>query len=180
MAQSQEAQNQEAQNQDLNATLKLIAEVSGLSKDEVQRMYEQAKKGATVAEMFKIPPASLEAGYTLAYNLFSAGKYHDAETMFRGLCQYDDFNPRNWVGLGCCLEKRASYREAAFCFAHAADLGYPLNPKPLFLLAQCLCAIKDMESARKVLDIAIESGDENNVEQMRYRKMAQELKDSLA
>ncbi|MCR5814067.1 MAG: hypothetical protein K6G15_06210 [Desulfovibrio sp.] len=174
------AQSQKSPDEELGTTLKQIAEVSGLPEEEVRKMYEQAKKGASIAEMFKIPPASLEAGYTLACNLFSAGKLQDAETMYRALCQYDSNNPRYWLGLGCCLEKRASYREAVFCFAQSASLGYPLNPKPLYLLAQCCCSIQDTDSTRRVLEIATNSGDQADSEQMRYRKLAQELLASLA
>ena len=81
----------------------------------------------------------------------------------------------NWLGLGCCLEKQGLYREAVFSLAHAAELGYPINPKPLYLLAQCCCSIQDTESAKRVLEIAVTAGDEADAEQMSYRKMSQEL-----
>lgn len=165
---------------DIRQTLARIAELSGLSEDEVTAMYEQACRGASVAEMFHIPPASLEAGYALACNLYTAGKIHDAETMYRSLCQFDSCTPRNWIGLGCCLEKQAEYREAVFCFARAADLGYPMNAKPLYLLAMCCLSIQDRESARHVLDVAVTAGDPNDAEQMRYRKMAQDVLGQLA
>ena len=164
-----------AQNNDIDTTLARIAELSGLTEAEVTAMYEQAKKGASVAEMFHIPPQSLEAGYALACNLYAAGKVHDAETMYRALCQYDSETPRNWIGLGCCLEKRAEYREAVFCFARAADLGFPMNAKPLYLLAQCCCSIQDKEAARKVLDVAVNADNNTDPEQARYRQMAREL-----
>lgn len=163
----------------INNTLAWIAEISGLSVEEVTVMYEKAQKGSSVAEMFNIPKKSLEACYSLACNLFAAGRTHDAETLYRALCQYDEETPRNWIGLGCCLEKRKEFREAAFCFAHAAELGYPMNPKPLYLLAQCCCAIQDKEAARKVLEVAITAGDESNSEQMQYRSMAKDLLASL-
>ncbi|MCR4666077.1 MAG: hypothetical protein K5657_02150 [Desulfovibrio sp.] len=169
----------QAKNTDMNSTLERIAEISGLSKEEVSSLYEQAKKGASVAEMFHIPAKSLEAGYALACNLFSAGKIHDAETMYRALCQYDNDVPRNWIGLGCCLEKKAEYREAVFCFARAAQLGYPMSAKPLYLLAQCCYSIQDKEAARKVLDIAISAGNDSDPEQARYRKLSQELMATL-
>ena len=164
-----------AQNNDIDTTLARIAELSGLTEAEVTAMYEQAKTGASVAEMFHIPPQSLEAGYALACNLYAAGKVHDAETMYRALCQYDAETPRNWIGLGCCLEKRAEYREAVFCFARAADLGFPMNAKPLYLLAQCCCSIQDKEAARKVLDVAVNADNNTDPEQARYRQMAREL-----
>ena len=170
----------QTQNTDMSETLARIAELSGLSEAELSAMYEQAKKGASVAEMFHIPPQSLEAGYALACNLYAAGKMHDAETMYRALCQYDNDAPRNWIGLGCCLEKRAEYREAVFCFARAAELGHPMNAKPLYLLAQCCCSIQDKEAARKVLEVAVDAGGATDAEQSRYRKMAQELLAQLA
>lgn len=165
---------------DMSAILMRIAELSGLSESEVKAMYEQALNGASVAEMFHIPPKSLEAGYALACNLYASGRTHDAETMYRSLCQYDASTPRNWIGLGCCLEKRAEYREAVFCFARAAELGYPLNAKPLYLLAQCCLSIKDVEAAQKILDVIASVGDTDDAEQMRYRKMALELRAQLA
>lgn len=169
----------QTQTKDIGLTLKRIAELTGLSEEEVNVLYEKAQKGASVAEMFHIPPKSLEAGYALACNLYAAGKTHDAETMFSALCQYDSRTPRNWIGLGCCLEKRAEYREAVFCFARAAELGYPLNAKPLYLLAQCCCSIQDKDAARKILEIAIETSSEEEGEHHRYREMARELLTTL-
>ena len=169
------AQTQNSSGESLDSTLNFIAEVSGLPIEQVKTMYERVRKGRSLAEAMSIPPESLEAGYALACNLFSSGKYHDAETMYRVLCQYDANNPRNWLGLGCCLEKQGLYREAVFSLAHAAELGYPINPKPLYLLAQCCCSIQDTESAKRVLEIAVTAGDEADAEQMSYRKMSQEL-----
>lgn len=165
---------------DIDTVLTRIAELSSLSKEEVEAMFEQAQKGASVAEMFHIPQKSLEAGYALACNLYAAGKVHDAETMYRSLCQYDSTTPRNWIGLGCCLEKRAEYGEAVFCFARAAELGYPMNAKPLYLLAQCCCSIKNTDAARKVLEVIVEFCKEPDAEQTRYRKLAGELLATLA
>ena len=170
----------QTQNPDMSEAFARIAEISGLSLEEVSAMYEQALKGASVAEMFHIPPESLEAGYALACNLYTAGKIHDAETMYRALCTYDSDVARNWIGLGCCLEKRAAYREAVFCFARAAQEGYPMSAKPLYLLAQCCCSIQEKDSARKVLEIAVTAGNESDPEQVRYRQMAQELLATLS
>ncbi len=170
----------QTQNTNMSEAFARIAEISGLSREEVSAMYEQAQKGASLAEMFNIPPQSLEAGYALACNLYSAGKFHDAETMYRALCTYDSEVARNWIGLGCCLEKRAAYPEAAFCFARAAEQGYPMNAKPLYLLAQCCCSIQDKDSARKVLEIAVTAGSESDPEQARYRQMARDLMATLS
>ncbi len=60
------SQSQNLSPEDLGLTLARIAEVSGLSQEEVSKLYEQAKRGASIAEMFKIRPESLEAGYNLA------------------------------------------------------------------------------------------------------------------
>ncbi|MBQ7738715.1 MAG: hypothetical protein IJT59_03570 [Desulfovibrionaceae bacterium] len=155
--------------------LQRLASLSGLTIEEVSSLYEQAKKGATLAEMFNIPPESLAAGYTLAYNLFNAGQYNDAETMFRALCQYDNTNPKHWLGLGCTLQKLGLFREASFCFAHAADLGHPPKIKALFLLAQCCATIEDYPTARQVLELAFAADPGSDSVELEYLNFAKDL-----
>ncbi|MBQ9536460.1 MAG: hypothetical protein IJU79_01570 [Desulfovibrionaceae bacterium] len=169
------SQDAEIKPRDIQEILNAIVELTGESLATVQALYEQAKHGATMAEMFKIPQESLDAGYVLACSLFTSGKIHDAEIMFRALCQYDERQPKNWLGLGCCFEKQGGYEEAIFCYAHSADLDTSPNPKTLFLLAQCCCAVRRLDAAKKVLSLAVTVGDSNDPGQMRYRKLAQEL-----
>lgn len=165
---------------DVDSILMAISELCGVPLEEVSLLYEDAQKGKSIAEMFKIPKESLEAGYALATSLYSSGRYKDAEVMFYTLCQYEENNPKNWLGWGCCLEKRGLYPQSVFCFARAADLATPLNPKPLYLLAVCCCNMKEFDAARKALSLAVDAGDEKNTADKRYRSLSKDLLDSIA
>lgn len=174
---TQQQANEQAR-EELGAFLQTIAAASELSEEEIIKLYQKAKQGASIAEMFNIPQESLLAGYAMAVKLYTLEQYSDAETMFRALCQYEENNPKNWVGLGCCLQQKGNFAEAAFCYARAADLGYPLYAKPLYLLAQCLCTINEYPTAKKILKLAL-GAQADNEEQTRYIEQAKVLLDSL-
>ncbi|MBQ7457141.1 MAG: SycD/LcrH family type III secretion system chaperone [Desulfovibrio sp.] len=161
------------------SVLSAIAQLSGLPLEEVKALYAKAIKEASLAKTFNIPEQSLETGYTMACNLLASGRYHDAQTMFRALCQYKVTVPKFWLGLGSCLEKLGIFREAVFCFAHAADLGEPLNPKPLYLLAQCCFSMQDVDAAKRALELAVVAGLTNDTEHQHYRTLAKEMLQQL-
>ncbi len=57
-------------------------------------------QGATFKELKGISDEELEAIYAVGHNLFTTGRYEDAEDAFRLLCFLDHLNKKFWLGLG--------------------------------------------------------------------------------
>lgn len=94
------------QEKDIQSALLDMARAAGFTEKEFHTIQAALEKGATLADVFNISKDTLESGYAYAYNLYKAGNYKDAESMFRGLCMYDGDDPRYWMGLAGCLQAR--------------------------------------------------------------------------
>ena len=82
------------QERDIQSALLDMAKTAGFTEKEFHTIQAALEKGATLADVFNISKDTLESGYAYAYNLYKAGNYKDAESMFRGLCMYDGDDPR--------------------------------------------------------------------------------------
>ena len=100
------------QEKDIQAALLDMAKAAGFTEAEFHTIQAALEKGATLADVFNISKDTLESGYAYAYNLYKAGNYKDAESMFRGLCMYDGDDPRYWMGLAGCLQAREAWQQA--------------------------------------------------------------------
>ena len=93
-----------------------------------QQLEEIANRFLTEGETFKelkgISDEELEAVYAVGHNLFSTGRYDDAENAFKLLCFLDHLNKKFWLGLGACRRARKDYQGAidAFGLAGVLDL----------------------------------------------------------
>ena len=100
------------QEKDIQSALLDMARAAGFTEKEFHTIQAALEKGATLADVFNISKDTLESGYAYAYNLYKAGNYKDAESMFRGLCMYDGDDPRYWMGLAGCLQAREAWQQA--------------------------------------------------------------------
>lgn len=134
----------------------------GFTKEEFQTMREAVLNGATLSDVLNIKPEALEAGYTLGYNLYSAGNYADAETMFRALCLYNRYDVRFWMGLAGCLQARGAYQHAIDTYSMAAMSDGLKDPTPIFHGGLCYLKLNDVESASGAFKAALTMGDPAN------------------
>lgn len=156
----------------------VLREVGKFSDEDIVRIFEKVSRGASIADIMQIPEESLQAGYAMAYSLFAAQNYSDAETIFRSLCMYDEQTPRNWIGLGLCCEKRGDLYIALSSYAKAADLQQSRYPKALYLVASCLHKLNNDEAARIIANRAL-TAPATDPDSERYRSLAQEFLSSL-
>lgn len=150
------------QNPEIREAMLNMAKAEGISEEAFDAMRAALAKGATLSDVLGISRETMESGYALAYNLYSAGNYPDAETMFRGLCLYDGNDPRFWMGLAGCLQARGEYALAIDTYGMAGLAGALQDPAPFYHGGLCYLKLGDAENAAASFKAALGLGDDAN------------------
>ncbi|MCW7554816.1 SycD/LcrH family type III secretion system chaperone [Endozoicomonas gorgoniicola] len=110
--------------------------------------------GGSLAEANNISRSMLETIYGTGYNQYTTGHYEEAARVFQYLCLYDQWNPRNYLCMGACLQMMHLYAQAIKCytFAFRLDAG---NPLPLIYIADCNMALDRIEKAKEIYKTAL-------------------------
>jgi type III secretion system low calcium response chaperone LcrH/SycD len=120
---------------------------NNLSEDELLRLVEAVIGGVSLAEATGISREAIESLYGLGYNLYNAGDYENAETIFQSLCLYDFNDPRFWQGLGGVRQALGKYQQAVDAYAFGMTASALGDPEPVFHAGVCFLKMGDMESA---------------------------------
>ena len=147
------------QEKDIQSALLDMAKAAGFTEKEFHTIQAALEKGATLADVFNISKDTLESGYAYAYNLYKAGNYKDAESMFRGLCMYDGDDPRYWMGLAGCLQAREAWQQAIDTYGMAGVAGGLKDPAPFYYGGLCYLKLGDGENAAASFRAALGLGD---------------------
>lgn len=104
-------------------------------------------------EALEIPPDAIEHIYQLAYNLFKAGKYQDALSIFRYLKRLDPHHPRYAFAIGSCYHFLKDYENAIKQYLESA-IHDPQNPIPYFHIYDCAVKLERSKIALEALQEA--------------------------
>jgi type III secretion system low calcium response chaperone LcrH/SycD len=100
-------------------------------------------------------PVSLPKTYDIAYRLYAAGKYRDAEGVFRELIAVEERNYHFWMGLGACLQVQKKLGTAVEAYMLAALFeAEEVDPLPHLHAAECLYLLGETKTALKALESA--------------------------
>ncbi len=138
--------------------------------EDWQNFFEKfGANGRTYQDFTQLTPQSMEAIYMVAYNLYNAAKYGEAEKIFQLLSILNHFDKRFWIGLGACREQQKKYDNAikAFGFVVMLDIH---DPAPQLLCAKCFIAQGKTEDARGALEAVIF----NSAEKPEFAQLKQE------
>lgn len=149
---------------ELQEAMKAFAADAGVSEEALGDMRDAMAKGATLSDVLSISAETMESGYALAYNLYTAGNYQDAETMFRGLCLYDGNDSRYWMGLAGCLQAREEYALAIETYGMAGMAAAMQDPVPFYHGGLCYLKMGDAENAAASFQAALGLGNDANPE----------------
>jgi type III secretion system low calcium response chaperone LcrH/SycD len=96
----------------------------------------------------------MEVIYMVAFNHYNAGKYADAEKVFRLLAMLNHFERKYWKGLAACREAQKKYEEAlqAYGYLGVTDIH---DPYPPFQAAKCFVALGKAAEAEAGLRAAM-------------------------
>ena len=149
------------------------------SQEEINAMMDGLLKGATVGDVVNVSQETLEAGYSLAYSLYNAGNYKDAETLFKALCIYDHTDERFWIGLAGCRQMKGDLTGAIDAYAFGAYAGGLSSPAPAVHGGLCYMKMNDKDNAIGLFKAALGMGDAKNSEHKAYHERAKAMLDML-
>ena len=114
------------------------------TQEELETMTKAVLNGATIGDVCNVSQDMLESLYSLGYNLYTSGNYKDAETVFSGLCLYD--------------------QEAVDAYGLCSAMGALASPVPLLQAGMCYLKMGDREKAQGAFVVALSMGEEGNPE----------------
>jgi type III secretion system low calcium response chaperone LcrH/SycD len=153
---------------------------TAMSQEELNAFVEGVFSGLSFGEAAGIGKETLEAGYGLAFSLYNAGNFTDAETLFKALCLYNHQDERFWMGLAGCRQMNGNLDGAIDAYGMATFCGNLGNPAPSVHAGLCYLKKGDKENARALFDAAVELGDADDREHRAYHDRARAMLDLLA
>lgn len=125
------------------------------SEEEWKDVLEKfTANGRTFRDFTQLTPESMEVIYMVAYNQYNAGKYDEAEKVFRLLAMLDHFNAKFWKGLAASREGLRKYEEALQVYGYLGMLDIH-DPNPPFAAARCFVALGKSAEAEAGLRAAV-------------------------
>jgi type III secretion system low calcium response chaperone LcrH/SycD len=147
------------------------AQAQKVFKDgELESLVDNFIRGGNTLKSLKgVDDTTMNAIYSVAYNLYNSGKYEEAHKVFQFLCFFDHFQKKYWMGLGACRQMLKLYQEAVAAYSFAALLDIN-DPKPPLHAADCFLAMGNREAAESALHASIKwSGNNEEYKSLKER-----------
>ena len=152
-----------------------MPESVALSNEELTKIVEALCEGASIGDVCNVTADQLEGLYGLAYNLYTAGNFKDAGTVFQALCLYNHKDARFWMGLAGCRQAANDLKGAIDAYSMAGTVQLLANPVPFLYAARCYIKLGDKENAIGALNGLLTLGDEKDPEHAKCHAQAREL-----
>lgn len=108
---------------------------------------------ANLASLNGITADELEAVYSVAHGLYSAGQFADAQELFRFLVLHDHATAKHWFGLAACQQMQGDTAGALKSYGMSALLD-PAEPQVPLRAAECFFKLGDKANARAAAEAA--------------------------
>lgn len=143
--------------------------------DEFDWLQSLAASGRTLAEVRGISPDELDALYDVGYQLCNEGSFHHALPIALQLVLHAPLEPRYSFMAGSCLQRQNQPEQAVLLFGQTLILR-PEDAAAAYRLGECLLALDREQEARDVLLETVEMcrGHE------RYRRIYERATERLA
>ena len=150
-----------------------------IASEELSKIVEALIEGATIGDVCNVTKDQTEGLYALAYNLYTAGNFKDAGTVFQALCLYDHKDSKFWMGLGGCRQAQGDLKGAIDAYSMAGTVKLLKDPIPFLYAARCYIKLGDRENAIGAVNGLLTLGDENKPEHAKCHEQARELLNML-
>jgi type III secretion system low calcium response chaperone LcrH/SycD len=158
----------EALRQFLMALKKSVQQVGtetlGLTPQELEDVRDALISGEPLYRILGMKESMIEARYALAHQLYAAGKYEDAEVLFRWLTAYANDTEAHWMGLGACRQALEKYDDALEAYQMAALYSSLEDPAPFYYSGICLLKQGKKEEAKVSMQAVLTLGNKENAE----------------
>jgi predicted Zn-dependent protease len=157
------------------AIVEQLSERLEVLPDELDWLQSLAASGRTLAEVRGISPDELDALYDVGYQLCNEGSFHHALPIALQLVLHAPLEPRYSFMAGSCLQRQNQPEQAVLLFGQTLLLR-PEDAAAAYRLGECLLALDREQDARDVLLETVEMcrGDEQ------YRRIYERATERLA
>lgn len=131
------------------------------NEDENEQMFDFFSQGGTFKDLKNMSEESMEAIYSVAYNLYKGGKYDESLKIFQFLCFYDHLNKKYFMGLGASQQMLKNYNGAIEIFTFVTVLDTE-DPKPVIYLGDCYLAEGNNEKSMEYYVAAVKLAGEKD------------------
>lgn len=137
------------------ATTSAATESSDTPEMGVDEMIQKfLRNGRTMRDFTALTPESMDVIYSMAYSLYNAGKFAEAERIFKLLANLEHFESKYWKGLGAAREGLKNYEGALLVYGHLGAMDVK-DPYPAFQAAKCFMALDKAGEAKSALRAAV-------------------------
>ena len=112
--------------------------------------------------------------YENGHHRFSQGEYHDAAERFYALVALDPTIKEYWMSLGITMMHLKEYIKAIVCF-YSVGVSDSDDPQPLYYAGYCLAEEGKVDSAIRILEVALDLAKEHHV----YRETEEVIRSLL-
>lgn len=118
-------------------------------------LQQELMAGKPLHEIIGFSQEILQHFYAAAYRLYQTGKDSEAADAFFFLTALDPSVKVYWLGLGMAEQCLNRFEEALTAYAMASMIDVE-DPLPYYHSGACYHAVRDLDNARKSLEMAIE------------------------
>ena len=141
-------------------------------------LFNEVRSGKTFKEALQLSDGLIEQLYSLAYNLYTQGRYPDSITVFKLLVFLDPMSFRYQFGLAACMQLIEEYMEAVRYYSLAALIEKD-NPLPEYYGGECLLRLKKKGLALQAFQVAILKA-KGKPEYQKIAQRAEMLRDAIS
>ncbi len=124
-------------------------------KDQFRQILgDVVTKGLSIMEAIKFPPGLVELIFSYANDLYSAGKYEDANKLYYFVVQLNPKDPRFPFAYAASFHKLKKFNEAAGFYLISGNSN-PEDPLPWFHCADCYIQMHELDVAKVMLEKTI-------------------------
>ena len=134
---------------------KMGAKCAPAEKDQFRQILgDVIMKGMTIMEAIKMPPGLVELIFSYANDLYTAGKYNDANKLYYFVLQLNPKDARFPFAYAASFHKLKKYQDAVTYYIIAANVN-PNDPQPWFHCADCYIKLNELNVAKVMLEKTI-------------------------
>lgn len=156
---------------------KVSASADEAVESAVLALAQMMASGGTLGDLRGLDDSHYEAIYAAGYAQYNAGRYEQAETVFKFLVAHNAYDRRFPLALGSVKQIQGQYEEAIGYYGLSSVMDL-MDPVPIFHCAECLIALGRNDDALEALGFVIRNS--TSAEQKSYRERAQALQGLLS
>lgn len=144
-----------------------------MTAERIKEALDLLMKGGTFGDLHGFKPEDIEAVYSVGFASYQAGKFDEAETVFRFAVFYNHLEPKYLLALGAAQQAQRKYEEAIKTYAGIALIDLH-EIRAYYHIAECLLALERRDEAVDMLKEAVRLAKPETENGREYKAKAEE------